>query len=553
MISALGSSVHNSITKRLTSKSGPEKTTNRSSSIDAHISNPLPPEIPPPKTPPLKRAVPLPPLPTVPSTPPVEVTKRKAPPPPPPTSPPAVKMTSKPFASNVDDDDDLDSYEDVEFNTPQYPSHPSDGVSLLKFINQNQETLPAAFQVSLGFSACSEEASISEGERFIASFLKRSKVLSVEDENGELYSIPFNTSFQFALLHDPNLNKKEAMTGFVFKTAGDLMICRSLPKVVRARKSFRGVSPESSVLAKELLYVKEVVQKEGNRRYVKCIQASTGKEKQLHEECNGEFSTSPHDIREYLPNLLKHFQLPLRAVMCLGIDNEEDVPSHLVSAIVTISNLRTEESLITTTVVDESETLEDILPDNNSIILNDMPLSYDINVKPLHVKPMVAEKMIEQTEYILQNFNPAKVFPYLANHSSSQLALMKSVRKEMNMNGIELMASKLVKSRRLEREASQAASSGGGSVDLTEVHQRIQKLEDKLNGLDKKMNEYMIAQTKIVTGLQSQLSSMATNQQSMLDTHRHHVYTLVTTPALPLCTYMHALLTYFNPYFSLLR
>ena len=433
-------------------------------------------------------------------------------------------MTSEPTASN--DDEDLLDYEQVDFSTPQFPSHPSDGVSLLKFINQNQETLPAAFQVSLGFSACSEEASISEGERFIANFLKRSKVLSVEDENGELYSIPFNTSFQFALLHDPNLNKKEAMTGFVFKTAGDLMICRSLPKVIRARKSFRGVSPESSVLAKELLYVKEVVQKEGNRRYVKCIQASTGKEKQLHEECNGEFSTSPHDIREYLPNLLKHFQLPLRAVMCLGIDNEEDVPSHLVSAIVTVSNLRTEESLITTTVLDESETLKDILPDNNSIILNDMPLSYDINVKPLHVKPMVAEKMIEQTEYILQNFNPAKVFPYLANHSSSQLALMKSVRKEMNMNGIELMESKLVKTHRLERETSQATSSGG-SVDLTGVHQRIQKLEDKLNTLDKKMNEYMTAQAKIVTGLQSQLSSIVTNQTSKLSTHRHHVYRLV--------------------------
>ena len=396
----------------------------------------------------------------------------------------------------------------------QIPSHPSDGISLLQFINQNQETLPAAFEVSLGFSACSEEASISEGERFIANFLKRCKVLSVEDDNKELYSIPLNTSFQFALLHDPNMNKKEAMTGFVFKTAGELMISRSLPKVIRARKAFRGVSPESSVAAKELLYVKEVVHKEGNRRYVKCVQASTGKEKQLHEECNGEFSTSPHDIREYLPNLLKHFQLPFKAVMCLGIDNEEDIPSHLVSAVVTLSNLRTEESLIAATIVDDSDTLEAILPDNNSIILNDIPLSYDINVKPLHVKPMVAEKMIEQTEFILQNFNPAKVFPYLANHSSSQLALMKSVRKEMNMHGIELMESKLVKKRRLEKEAATQAASGGGGADLSKVYQQIQELETRLEKLEKKMTEFMGSHTKVISGLQQQLSSVMNNQQS---------------------------------------
>ena len=493
IIAAISSSVQSSITKRLTSKNSPERTYSRASSVDAHVTSPLPP----------------PPLPQTRANQPYKP-KPPAPPPPVSTSPPPT-TTGK---GNTADDEDLFDYEDVEFSTMQIPSHPSDGISLLQFINQNQETLPAAFEVSLGFSACSEEASISEGERFIANFLKRCKVLSVEDDNKELYSIPLNTSFQFALLHDPNMNKKEAMTGFVFKTAGELMISRSLPKVIRARKAFRGVSPESSVAAKELLYVKEVVHKEGNRRYVKCVQASTGKEKQLHEECNGEFSTSPHDIREYLPNLLKHFQLPFKAVMCLGIDNEEDIPSHLVSAVVTLSNLRTEESLIAATIVDDSDTLEAILPDNNSIILNDIPLSYDINVKPLHVKPMVAEKMIEQTEFILQNFNPAKVFPYLANHSSSQLALMKSVRKEMNMHGIELMESKLVKKRRLEKEAATQAASGGGGADLSKVYQQIQELETRLEKLEKKMTEFMGSHTKVISGLQQQLSSVMNNQQS---------------------------------------
>ena len=397
--------------------------------------------------------------------------------------PPLPKRNIQSASSNASQDNEGsdEDYESVEIPAPSahvFEPHPSDGMSLLKFINQNQEHFPVAFEVSLGFSARSEEASISEGERFIANFLKRSKVLTVEDDNKELYTVPLNTSFQFALLYDPNDNKKEAMVGFIFKTAGDLMITRTLPKVIRARRAFRGVSPESSVIVNELLYVKEVVQKEGNRRYVKCVQAATGKEKQLHEECAGEFSTSPHDIRDYLPNLLKHFQLPFRAVMCLGIDNEEDIPSHLVSGVVNVCNLRTEESLITTTITDDSDDNDFSIPENDAVILNDIPLSYDINVKTLQFTPLNAEKVLNQTDFIFNNFNPASVFPYMATHSSSQLALMKSVRKEYNMQGVELLEVKSLKN--LHNDKNKTIGNGAdSSVIVAELNDRIAVVESQ--------------------------------------------------------------------------
>ena len=404
------------------------------------------------------------------------------PPPPPPSSvpPPVINNDS-------DSDDDNMNYEDVDFSHDIEP-HPSDGIPFLQFINKQQTQFPIAFEVTLGFSARSEEASISEGERFIANFIKRSKVYTIEDENKEHYSVPLNTTFQFALLYDPNLNKKEAMSGFIFKTAGDLMITRSLPKVVRARKSFRGVSPESSVIMNELLFVKEVVQRESDRRYVKCIQAQTGKEKQLHEECAGEFSTLPHDVREYLPNLLKHFQLPLRAVMCLGIDTEEDIPSQLISAVVTISNPRIEESVVAASITSDSENPEDIIPENSAIILNDIPLTYDINLLPLQVTPFIDEKMLEQTRFIYENFNPAKSFPYMANSSSSQLALMKSIRKESNMHGVEIIEPKRLKAARQEC-AKIDSTSADSLAEVTKISGRMSSLESSFNTLEKKFDE----------------------------------------------------------------
>ena len=399
-------------------------------------------------------------------------------PPPPSTVPPPI------IDNDSDNDDDYQKYEDVQDIEP----HPSDGITFLQFINKYKNHFPAAFEVILGFSAHSEEASISEGERFIANFIKRTKVYTIEDENKEHYSVPLDTTFQFALLYDPNSNKKEAMSGFIFKTAGDLMITRSLPKVVRARKAFRGVSPESSVVVNELLFVKEVVKKESDRRYVKCIQAQTGKEKQLHEECAGEFSTLPHDVREYLPNLIKHFQLPLRAVMCLGIDTEDDIPSQLISAIVTISNPRIKESVVATSITCDSENTEDIIPENNAIILNDIPLTYDINLVPLQVTPFVDEKMLEQTRFIYENFNPAKLLPYMANSSSSQLALMKSVRKESNMDGVEIIEPKRLKAAR-QNSAKLDSTSVDRLTEVTKINGRMSSLESGFYTLEKKVDE----------------------------------------------------------------
>ena len=434
--------------------------------------------------------------------------------------PPPLPLTNKPDTKNErtkfpiilpNDEDDADEYEDVTFNAEDtFTPSAGDGMPFLKFVTEYQDRFPVAFEVVLGFSAHSEEVSISEGERFIAHFLKRSKVFTVEDENNEQHTIPYNTSFQFAPLYNPNNNKKEALSGFVFKTAGDIMISRILPKVVRTKRAFRGVSPESCITVNELLFVKEVIHKEEGRRSLKCVQFTTGKEKYLHEDCFGEFSTAPHDIRVYLPELLDHFQLPLLALMCMGPDNEEDIPSHLVSTVVTISTPRTEESLIASTIAEESESGITVSNDTESIVLNDIPLNFDINVNCVVVTPASAENMLKLTEKIYNTFNPSRVHPYLANYSRSQLALVKSFQKDRSMAGINLVENKILSKIRSQQENQEIS----GNDAIAGIAKRLQVLETQ-NEIFKRALEQMLGKSLDLTmnvpsvyNLQSECDSM---------------------------------------------
>ena len=268
-----------------------------------------------------------------------------------------------------------DLYSDVDYGPPGNSEPVSDtiGVRLTSFTNDHQTEFPTVMEVTTGYLNTGEDCSMSEGEKFVVHFTKQTKVITMQDEQEERYNLPLNTPFEFGLIHDPNNNQKEALSGFVFKTARDVMLSRHLPKVVRARKAFRGISPEHSVEMNDLLFVKEMVQKEGELRYLKCIRAVNGDERHLHDNCAGQFSTSPYDVRMMLPDIVKHFQFPLKAVFYTNTDIEEEIPTYLVSSVVTISSLRTEESLITTPLPEDEEEDDFVLETSEQIIRVHIP------------------------------------------------------------------------------------------------------------------------------------------------------------------------------------
>ncbi len=404
-----------------------------------------------------------------------------------------------PHTQSVSDSSDEEGYVDITFNSKDGVEclySESDGTALLRFVEQNQDRFPLPFEVVLGYSSRSEDVSISEGERFIAHFLKRAKVLTIVAENNHQYYVPLNSSFQFSPLHNPNNNKKEALSGFFFKTAGDVMLSRCLPRVMRVKKPYRGAGPEYCVTLNELLLVKAVVQNEDEKKYLKCIQASSGKEKRLHEECNGEFTTAPHEVRVYLPQLLDHFQLPIDALMSMGPENEEDIPSHLMSMVVTISMAHIEQSLVASTIIDEAKGKEWTVPeDMESVVLNDIPLNFDINVNIMAVSPSKADKILKLTDRLYSSFSPADVCPYLANYSRSQLCLVKSLRKEDSPTGITLVETKSIQEMRrqaaeLEKANTPTTATPASFVD-DHLTARLQQLETQ-NKLLKQTLEQII-------------------------------------------------------------
>ena len=330
-----------------------------------------------------------------------------------------------------------DVYSDVDYGPGDTAPPVSDttGVRLTSFTNDHQADFPVVMEVTTGFLNTGEDCSMSEGEQYVVHFIKQTKVITMQDEQGERFNIPLNTPFEFGLIHDPNNNLKEALSGFIFKTAGDIMLTHTLPKAVRARKSFRGISPEHSVEMNDLLLVKELVQKEGELRYLRCFRAVNGDERHLHDNCLGEFLTSPYDVRMMLPDIVKHFQLPLKAVFYTNTDIEEEIPTSLVSSVVTISTLRTEESLITTALPEDEN--EDFVSDSSQT--NEIPLAYDIKVTPVAVRPMQTELFLKTTEELFENYDPSTVYHYLPKYSLVQYMLWKATRTDQPMAGIELV------------------------------------------------------------------------------------------------------------------
>lgn len=389
-----------------------------------------------------------------------------------------------PPAHPLDDDDD--NYTPIDYDSPvnfagnaPHNEQGESGMGLVKFTNQYQSKFPVLMEVTRGFLNNGEDCSMTEGERFLVHFVKKTRVVTMRDEQREQHKLPLNSIFEFGLLYDPNNNPKEALSGFVFKTAGDIMIARKLPNVVRARKSFRGISPEHSVEVNDLLLVKETVRKKGERPYLRCFRASNGDERHLHDNTAGHFSTNPYDVRMILSDVVKHFQLPFNAVFYINTDIEEDIPSHLVSSIVHLSSPRTEVSLITTVIEECDDNESDfVLPLAESDLqhINEIPLTYNIRVCHLPLSSEHAEQVLLTTENVYKNFEPSGVYPYLPKYTSTQFLLWKAVRTDLPLTGVQLVSPPFMnKQQELAQQSPQ--SSGDNIEEIVRLQIRLARLE----------------------------------------------------------------------------
>lgn len=300
----------------------------------------------------------------------------------------------------------------------------SEPVPLSVFIKKFSSNLPARVQVTNGFCSSSTDLSISQNEQFCFHFIKHTRVVTLRDsQSEEEFSIPLNSSIRFGLLYDPHGKEEEAKAGYVFDTAGGIMVERELPWVVRATKTYRDTSAKMSVEANEILVIKDVtkgskVRIPGVNRKAKLLRVysvGSGEEKYLTEKCAGRFSTSPQDVRLHLSTMVKNdITFPQRAVMFPDSAIDKALSIGMVKHPVILERLKGETSVVATATTLESDcdsAFESSYPPTSteSEAVMDISSELDIQVQTQGLSEMERRELAERTSTLLDGLTTASL------------------------------------------------------------------------------------------------------------------------------------------------
>jgi hypothetical protein len=159
------------------------------------------------------------------------------------------------------------------------------------FMVKYSKSLPLKVKVCKGFLGVSEETAINTDDVLKLHFMKHTKVVVIETAERVQLSVPVSSYLKFSVLYDPTNNVKEAMQGFRFETVSDLLAMKgTLPRVIRATRTFTSPLPDASVSQDELLILKQT-KKSGKQ--LKVYSLTTSKRKVLNDSCAGHFTTAP--------------------------------------------------------------------------------------------------------------------------------------------------------------------------------------------------------------------------------------------------------------------
>ncbi|KAL5506460.1 hypothetical protein EMCRGX_G008098 [Ephydatia muelleri] len=159
------------------------------------------------------------------------------------------------------------------------------------------------FAIVKGFH--SDSVSMSEGDVYTAYFEKRTDVIAMMDFREEECSLPVNSAMQLGLIYDPNKYLDEALIGYEFETAGEVIKASMKPTLLRATQAHKDGKDSRSVERDELLLVKQCVHSRF-KEYVEVFSITQGVTKKLRASCRGRFTTNPHRVAMYAGEILKH-------------------------------------------------------------------------------------------------------------------------------------------------------------------------------------------------------------------------------------------------------
>ena len=381
----------------------------------------------------------------------------------------------------------------------------SQEMSLKDFIEIHRSNLPMQVVVTKGYYGACERTSISDRDMFNIHFFKKAKVVKIKDSNNYVYTVPLNSAMEFGLVYRMPNGFLPPDTEYHFKTVGEIMQLKTLPKIVKATRSYKGSGPESSVEQYDLLLIKEIKVKRGlrNTKYLKCINAATGQKKSLSEDCMGYFSIRSIDVRLYLPEIIENCELPLTAILyCYSAESE--LPTHLTSSEIEIFSVQVEESLIATSIL-EGHTHKDIMSsvyenEPKSLPLVDIPASLDIEVAVIKLAEQETDQLYSETRHLFEKFDPGQC-SYLNIQSDvtadTQVTLFSAIRPDQNHLGIDIHRPSNVFKSSPTLSMTKSSPDSGQSQPLNsplefpsveEVHGRLDVLEHMNKSVSEKMS-----------------------------------------------------------------
>ena len=281
-------------------------------------------------------------------------------------------------------------------------------LTLSELISRYSQSFPLRVRVVKGFFGDQgEQNAIASGEMYNIHFVKRTNAVKIKDHDGRnTYTVPFNSAARFGIIYE----RSDSSSGqpMTFETVGDIMAAVPVPKVVCAKRAYRGSDNKSSVKKDEVLAIQSVQKGRFGlgRNTLKVLSVNTWEEKILHRECAGHFTTDPYCTQLYLPEILANvrYPLPLMAKMYLDVEGEEAFPEYLISEPVKLAEQLTERSLVATPVDEEGDTDDTkAIPDT----LVELPTSLDIEVVMIRSKAKEAAKLYESTEILFAKFDPS--------------------------------------------------------------------------------------------------------------------------------------------------
>ena len=292
--------------------------------------------------------------------------------------------------------------------------------SLETFYKEYQ--LPQLVSVVGGHLGVTEEYSMSEGEELVLFFAKSSHVVvaTPNRNKSEWYYIPLNSSLQF-VPYDPSVKGEDQFEQF--KTVEDLLSRKGdLPKVIKVCKTYNGKSPQSSVVAGELIFPKKVSMSFRIKKTLECLN-SKNKLLKLEPTCEGNFSINPADVKLYLVELLHYFQdFPITAAVINDHVGRSKSCSLTTGTVLSLGEPKQLLTYICST---------DVCGKMNYPLM-ELPMSMPIEIQCIEYPNFDMKPIYSKIQHTYENFKQSLISKNMFNAlSTSMLATQKALYEEI--------------------------------------------------------------------------------------------------------------------------